>query len=172
MIKISPLWGFQLLQRLKVPHSYLWSQALIPKPSDWPAQINVTGFSFLKSGSAYSPPDDLVAFLRNGPTPIYIGFGSIVVKEPARLTDLIFEATKLAGVRAIVSKGWGGIGTATVPKNIYMIGNCPHVSTKTRNSPMLQKTATHSCEGLALPTCRLRRSPWRCRYDSSRHSTW
>lgn len=127
--QISPLWGFQLLHRLKVPHAYLWSQALIPKPADWPAHINVTGFSFLKDGSSYSPPNDLVTFLGNGPTPIYIGFGSIVVDEPARLTELIFEAIRLAGVRAIVSRGWGGIGASRLPKEVYMIGNCPHVST-------------------------------------------
>ncbi|KAJ6280307.1 glycosyltransferase [Bipolaris maydis] len=123
---ISPLWGFQLLRRLKVPHSYLWSQALIPKPSDWPEHLNVTGFSFLKAGSSYSPPDDLTAFLEKGPTPVYIGFGSIVVDDPVHLTNLIFEAIKLAGVRAIVSKGWGGIGTGKAPENVYMIGNCPH----------------------------------------------
>ncbi|XP_014559220.1 glycosyltransferase family 1 protein [Bipolaris victoriae FI3] len=123
---ISPLWGFQLLRRLKVPHSYLWSQALIPKPSDWPEHLNVTGFSFLKAGSSYSPPDDLTAFLEKGPTPVYIGFGSIVVDDPLHLTNLIFEAIKLAGVRAIISKGWGGIGADKAPENVYMIGNCPH----------------------------------------------
>ncbi|KAF2025017.1 UDP-Glycosyltransferase/glycogen phosphorylase [Setomelanomma holmii] len=123
---ISPLWGFQLLQRLRVPHSYLWSQTLIPKPSDWSSHLNITGFSFLKLGSSYSPPEDLIAFLEKGPTPVYIGFGSIVVDDPARLTKLIFEAVNKAGVRAIVSKGWGGMGAGDVPENVYLIGNCPH----------------------------------------------
>jgi sterol 3beta-glucosyltransferase len=59
---------------------------------------------------------------------VYIGFGSIVVADPLALTNLIFEAVELAGVRAIVSKGWGGMGTDKVPDNIYMIGNVPHVS--------------------------------------------
>jgi hypothetical protein len=126
MFQISPLWGFQLLQRLRVPHSYLWSQSLIPKPSDWPSHLNVSGFSFLKLGSSYSPPEDLVAFLEKGPTPVYVGFGSIVVDDPARLTKLIFEAVDKAGVRAIVSKGWGGMGGGEVPDNVYLIGNCPH----------------------------------------------
>jgi sterol 3beta-glucosyltransferase len=125
---MSPLWGFQLLQRLRVPHSYLWSQTLIPKPSDWPDHLNVTGFSFLKLASSYTPPEDLVTFLKRGPPPVYIGFGSIVVADPLALTNLIFKAVDLAGVRAIVSKGWGGMGTNQVPENIYMIGNSPHVS--------------------------------------------
>ncbi|KAH3904265.1 hypothetical protein HBH56_237920 [Parastagonospora nodorum] len=123
---ISPMWGFQLLQRLRVPHSYLWSQSLIARPPDWPPHLSVTGFSFLDQGSTYTPPEDLAAFLQKGPTPVYIGFGSIVVDDPKKLTELILEAVRLAGVRAIVSKGWGGIGGGEVPDSVYLIGNCPH----------------------------------------------
>ncbi|KAI8941132.1 hypothetical protein NX059_002370 [Plenodomus lindquistii] len=123
---ISPMWGFQLLQRLKVPYSYLWSQTLIPKPEDWPSHISVTGFSFLKAAQNYTPPRDLVQFLESGPPPVYIGFGSIVVDKPNELTKMLFEAVEKAGVRAIISKGWGGFGADQVPDNIYFIGNCPH----------------------------------------------
>lgn len=123
---MSPLWGHRLLPRLRIPYSYLWSQALIPRPSDWGEHINITGFSFLDAGSNYTPPDDLAEFLAKGPPPVYIGFGSIVVDDPVGLTKLLLEAVKLAGVRAIVSKGWGGVGGGDVPDNIYLIGNCPH----------------------------------------------
>ncbi|KAI9168006.1 UDP-Glycosyltransferase/glycogen phosphorylase [Paramyrothecium foliicola] len=123
---ISPLWGHQLLPRLRVPFTYLWSQSLIPKPRDWDSHINIAGFSFLKSGSSYTPPADLMAFLDAGPPPVYIGFGSIVVDDPESLTQLIFEAVKLAKVRAIVSKGWGGVGGTEVPNDIFLLGNCPH----------------------------------------------
>ena len=121
------MWGYQLLARLRVPHSYLWSEALIPKPSDWGPHISITGFSFLPLANSYTPPPDLVKFLDNGPTPIYIGFGSIVVDDPQALTRLVFSAVELAGVRAIVSKGWGGFGDGVdVPEGVYLIGNCPH----------------------------------------------
>lgn len=123
---ISPLWGHQLIPRLRVPYSYLWSQALIPRPSDWGDHISITGFSFLKAGSDYTPPQDLADFLAKGPPPVYIGFGSIVVDDPVGLTKLILEAVKLANVRAIVSKGWGGVGGGEVPDDVYLIGNCPH----------------------------------------------
>ena len=123
---ISPLWGHQLIPRLRVPYSYLWSQALIPRPSDWGPHISITGFSFLDAGSNYTPPQDLADFLAAGPAPVYIGFGSIVVDDPVGLTKLIFEAVKLAKVRAIVSKGWGGVGAGEVPEGVYLIGNCPH----------------------------------------------
>lgn len=86
----------------------------------------MTGFTFLKLGSDYSPPESPSTFLGAGPRPVYVGFGSIVVDDPLKLTKLIFEAVRLTGVRAIVSKGWGGVGTDDVPDGIYLIGNCPH----------------------------------------------
>jgi UDP:flavonoid glycosyltransferase YjiC (YdhE family) len=40
---------------------------------------------------------------------------------------LIFEAVKMAGCRALVSKGWGGFGSnADCPDNIFMLENTPH----------------------------------------------
>lgn len=40
---------------------------------------------------------------------------------------MIFEAVQLAGVRALVSKGWGGLGGEDdTPENIYMLDNTPH----------------------------------------------
>ncbi|RDW84681.1 UDP-glycosyltransferase phosphorylase [Coleophoma cylindrospora] len=123
---ISPLWGHLLLSRMKVPFTYLWSQELIPKPKDWGPHINIAGFSFLPLASSYQPPDDLMAFLNAGPPPVYIGFGSIVVDHPAELTRTIFGAIKRTGIRAIVSKGWGGLGEDTPPEGVFMLGNCPH----------------------------------------------
>ncbi|KAF2276148.1 UDP-Glycosyltransferase/glycogen phosphorylase [Westerdykella ornata] len=125
---ISPMWGYQLLPRLRVPYTYLWSESLIPRPQDWDSHINITGFSFLNQATSYTPPVDLSEFLESGPPPVYIGFGSIVVDDPQALTRLVLEAAKLANVRAIVSTGWGGVGGGgeEVPDNIYLIGNCPH----------------------------------------------
>ncbi|KAK0100746.1 hypothetical protein ONS95_007196 [Cadophora gregata] len=123
---ISPLWGHMLLSRMKVPFTYIWSSALIAKPPDWGSHINISGFAFLDQSSSYTPPDDLMAFLKAGPPPVYIGFGSIVVDKPNELTSMIFGAVKRAGVRALVSKGWGGLGAADVPEGVFLLGNVPH----------------------------------------------
>ncbi|KAG9230525.1 hypothetical protein BJ875DRAFT_384927 [Amylocarpus encephaloides] len=123
---ISPLWGHLLLSRMKVPFTYAWSSTLIHKPQDWQSHINITGFSFLKQASSYQPDDDLIEFLKAGPPPVYIGFGSIVVDDPNHLTNLIFGAVKRAGVRALVSKGWGGLGGEKPPEGIFLLGNVPH----------------------------------------------
>lgn len=67
-------------------------------------------------------------FLDDGSPPVYIGFGSIVVDNPDELTNLIFEATAKAGVRALVSKGWGGFGSdeLDIPDHCFLLGNVPH----------------------------------------------
>lgn len=124
---ISPLWGHQLLPRLRTPFTYLWSEALIPKPEDWGSHIGITGFSFLQLANSYTPPQELLDFLKAGPPPIYIGFGSIVLDNPKAVTQLIFEAVEKAGVRALVSKGWGDIGGSDlIAENIFLLGDCPH----------------------------------------------
>ena len=114
--------------RMRIPYTYIWSPALIPKPIDWGSHINIAGFQFLDLATNYTPDPALAKFLDEGPPPVYIGFGSIVVDDPNALTKLIFEAVKKAGVRALVSKGWGGFGAGEmdIPKEIHMLGNCPH----------------------------------------------
>ena len=124
---VSTLWAPGQLFRLKVPYTYMWSPGLIPKPSDWGPEIDIAGFVFLDLASSFKPPESLSKFLADGEPPVYIGFGSIVVDDPDQFTTLIFDATKKAGVRALVSKGWGGLGDeGNTPDNIYMLENTPH----------------------------------------------
>lgn len=136
--------GPSLPEALKVPHTYCWSPALVPKPKDWPAHIgmfifrlfgsnrdlssltisDVCGF-FFRDPPSYSPPSELTEFLQAGPPPVYIGFGSIVVEDPQKLIDTVVIAVVRSGVRAIISKGWSGLVGAPNP-NIHYIEDCPH----------------------------------------------
>ncbi|KAF2850174.1 glycosyltransferase family 1 protein [Plenodomus tracheiphilus IPT5] len=125
--EVSTLWAPGQLYRMKVPYTYMWSPGLIPKPKDWGPEIDISGFVFLDLASSFTPPNDLKRFLDDGDPPVYIGFGSIVVDDPDEFTNLIFDAVKMAGCRALVSKGWGGFGSnADCPDNVFMIDNCPH----------------------------------------------
>ena len=66
-------------------------------------------------------------FINAGPSPIYIGFGSIVVNDPSALTNIVFQAVKQTGQRALVSKGWGKLGNdMKIPENIMLVDNLPH----------------------------------------------
>jgi UDP:flavonoid glycosyltransferase YjiC (YdhE family) len=125
---MGPVWASTVYQRLAVPFTYCWSPALIPKPSDWGTHTSVAGFYFMdQQPSSYSPPPDLAEFLGAGPTPIYIGFGSIVIDDPKALTQIILEAVQRTGVRAIVSRGSAGLGAGVdIPKEVFLLGDCPH----------------------------------------------
>ncbi|KAJ5198476.1 uncharacterized protein N7498_007593 [Penicillium cinerascens] len=116
--------GPNLITELAVPVTYCWSRSLIPKPSDWPAHIDISGFIF-REPPDYTPPSDLDAFLSSGPAPVYIGFGSIVIDNPERMTRIILDAVQATGVRAIISRGWSNLGGPPVDGVIY-IDDCPH----------------------------------------------
>ncbi|KAJ3486781.1 hypothetical protein NLG97_g6546 [Lecanicillium saksenae] len=116
--------GPNLITELAIPVTYCWSPSLIPKPWDWPAHIDVTGFIF-REPPDYTPPSDLETFLSSGPPPIYIGFGSIVIDNPQRMISIILEAVQATGVRAVISKGWSNLGGPPQDGVIY-IDDCPH----------------------------------------------
>ena len=100
----------------------------MPKPKDWGKDTSVVGFYFLKAPSHYMPDPALTEFLASGPAPIYIGFGSIVVKNPEAMTTLILDAVTKSGQRALISKGWGNFGSraASSSSRVHFLGNVPH----------------------------------------------
>ncbi|XP_030933490.1 sterol 3-beta-glucosyltransferase UGT80A2 isoform X1 [Quercus lobata] len=110
-----------------IPHGYIWSPHLVPKPKDWGPKVDVVGFCFLDLASNYEPPESLVKWLEAGDKPIYIGFGSLPVEEPEKMTQIIVEALEITKQRGIINKGWGGLGDLAEPKDsIYLLDNCPH----------------------------------------------
>ncbi|KAL1836593.1 hypothetical protein VTJ49DRAFT_4897 [Mycothermus thermophilus] len=129
---VSTLWAPGATYRLHVPFTYLISPGLMPKPDDWGDEVEVAGFVFLDQAASYEPPEPLARFLADcpqGEPPVYIGFGSIVVDDPDRFTQMIIEAVARAGVRALVSKGWGGLGgdeDDKIPDDVFLLDSTPH----------------------------------------------
>ncbi|XPS77336.1 hypothetical protein M3J09_009362 [Ascochyta lentis] len=118
--------GPSLATTLKVPFTYCWSPALVPKPADWPSYIDVCG-CFFRDATHYEPTPELRSFIENGPPPVYIGFGSIVLEDPQRITAAIIEAVESNNFRAIVSKGWSKLGSrGESHKDVIFIDDCPH----------------------------------------------
>ncbi|KDN37111.1 hypothetical protein RSAG8_10386, partial [Rhizoctonia solani AG-8 WAC10335] len=118
-----------MIERCSVPWTYCLSPALVPKPGDWMSHIDVVGFYFLDLASDYSPPADLIDFLKSGAPPVYIGFGSIVLQNPQEMTKAILSGIAQAGVRAIVSPGWGGLDEDLIRSagpHVFALGNVPH----------------------------------------------
>lgn len=127
---VSTLWAPGQLSRLKVPMTYLWSPGLCPKPKDWGPEIDIAGYVFLDLASSFTPEQRLDKFVnqKSDKRIIYIGFGSISgIDDPEAFTRMIFEAVQKAGVRAVISKGWGlRDDVADIPDSICMVDNVPH----------------------------------------------
>lgn len=115
-----------LLSDNEVPFTYLFPASVIPKPADWGPHIDLANFIFLDQADTYTPPPDLLEFLAAGERPIYVGFGSCIVENPIETSRTIFAALERAGVRGIVSRGWGHLGGNAPPPNVYLIDDCPH----------------------------------------------
>jgi len=68
----------------------------------------------------------LLAFIESGNPPVYVGFGSVQIDNPKAFTDIVVEAVKQVGCRAIVGQGWTGLGNNQINKNIFCIGESDH----------------------------------------------
>lgn len=109
-----------------IPRLYGYSRHVAPVPSDWDSISFVTGYWFLHSAPDWEPPADLEAFLAQGSPPVYIGFGSMAAQDSAQTAQLVIEAVRQAGQRAILATGWGGLSPSEMPTNVYALQSAPH----------------------------------------------
>lgn len=122
---LSRLGPFPQMMRDKLPVIYGYSPTILPKPPDWNDAIHVPGYWFM-ADEAWQPPTELIAFLDAGPPPIYVGFGSMVSRDPARLTDGILAALARTGQRAIILSGWAGLAERELPSTVLRLDSVPH----------------------------------------------
>jgi len=102
------------------------SRHVVPDPPDWPPGVAATGFWFLDDDAPWTPPPALEAFLAAGEAPVYVGFGSMAGRDPARTTRLVVEALARAGVRGILASGWGGLAAGDLPPDVFALDEAPH----------------------------------------------
>jgi len=104
---------------------YAFSPLVSPRPRDWPKSAIVTGYWNLPDRTDWQPSEAFCAFLSKGPAPVYIGFGSMPFGAE-RNTQILREAVKAWGGRAVVARGWGGINPDDLPPSIFAIEKAPH----------------------------------------------
>jgi len=97
---------------------------LFPLEPAWHARMPHVGFLFVQPKEAALDPD-LEAWLDAGDPPVYVGFGSMMGKGPERMHDVVVEAITSIGRRALVSRGWAGLGE-NLPGGWRAIGDAPH----------------------------------------------
>jgi UDP:flavonoid glycosyltransferase YjiC (YdhE family) len=121
-----PLGGLRAeMLRSQQPVVHGYSEHVLPKPRNWPHFLYVTGYWFLRE-QGWSPPQELLDFLADGPPPVYAGFGSMIDRDPQRMTDIALDAVRFSGQRAIFLRGWGGLQQTDLPSNVLMIDHAPH----------------------------------------------
>jgi sterol 3beta-glucosyltransferase len=122
------------------PFLYNFSPHVVPPPLDWPDWVRVTGYWFLDESDMYEPPAELTAFIhkarKDGKKLVYVGFGSIVIDDPAALTKTVVDSVLKADVRCVLSKGWSdrlmdptkdaSKPEIPLPEEIFQIQSAPH----------------------------------------------
>lgn len=110
--------------RWTVLHGY--STVVAPKPPDWRPGLEVTGYWWAPSPPDYIPPSELLDFLAAGPPPVFVGFGSTMTtpQRAEQLSDIIAQAARHAGVRALVQAGWTSLHVAD--DAVLTIDDVPH----------------------------------------------
>lgn len=81
----------------------------------------------MREEPVYTPPEELSRFLRAGAVPVYVGFGSIVLENAKKITEIILEACEKADIRVIISRGWSQLrGNDPNTANVFYLRDCPH----------------------------------------------
>jgi UDP:flavonoid glycosyltransferase YjiC (YdhE family) len=116
---------FEQLGTHKIPIINGFSQHVVPRPNDWSEHIHTTGYWFPEN-NLLQPSKGLSAFIGAGEPPVFIGFGSMSIKDPRRTTDIILEALRQSGQRGILLMGWGGLGNQPLPDYVFKIDYVPY----------------------------------------------
>jgi sterol 3beta-glucosyltransferase len=121
----APFWGVFDETRRRIPVLNGFSAHLVPRAPDWGAQVHVTGYWFPEE-PAWQPPEGLARFVEAGPPPVFVGFGSMPMRDPARTTRTVLDALAWSGQRAILGAGWGGVGRGDLPKSVFPVEYVPY----------------------------------------------
>lgn len=110
-----------------LPHPALFAVDPLfwPLPADWQVTAHQTGFWHFDDDTPL--PDDVRRFLDDGDPPVYVGFGSMPVKDRAGRTRAIVDGVVASGRRALIAAGWAGLGTSgALPSSVMSIGHVSH----------------------------------------------
>jgi sterol 3beta-glucosyltransferase len=116
---------FSQLGTRQIPILNGFSQHVVQRPADWGEHIHIIGYWFSED-RRWQPPADLQAFIEAGSPPVFIGFGSMPVRDPQQTTAILLEALKQSGQRGVLHMGWGGIGNQALPDAVFKIDYAPY----------------------------------------------
>ncbi|MGW4688726.1 glycosyltransferase [Streptomyces sp. NPDC004244] len=98
--------------------------ALLPRPDDWRAGLEVVGNWWPHCPDDAALPPELADFLDAGPPPVFVGFGSMAADEGERLADIAVRALREAGLRGVLQAGAAGLHATG--DDVLAVGEVPH----------------------------------------------
>jgi UDP:flavonoid glycosyltransferase YjiC (YdhE family) len=122
--------ALRALRRDRVPVHHLVTRELLPEPTDWPSYLHNVGAVDVPAslreawGETHTDPA-LAAWLDAGEPPVFFGYGSMPVLDPAAALAMISEVARRLGVRALVGAGWSDLANATTD-DVYVATTFDH----------------------------------------------
>lgn len=127
VLGLPPLRGAQVFRLAAAgARVYGFSPHVLPADPRWPPHVQVSGFWHAATAPGYTPPADLAQFLAAGPPPVYVGFGSLLRRNPQALTETVLHALAKTGQRGLLLGGWGGLTASHLPANVLLVPEVPH----------------------------------------------
>ncbi|MEU1282810.1 glycosyltransferase [Kitasatospora sp. NPDC005856] len=120
---LPPLGVARARRNHRILHGF--SPSVVPRPADWHPRLEVAGYWWPPDHSGWQPPTRLLDFLSAGPPPVFVGFGSLVVPDPERLTATVLAAARATRVRLLLQSGWSELA-AEDSDSVLTIGDTPH----------------------------------------------
>jgi len=117
---------FGSMDRKQVPLLLAYSPAVVPRPRHWGDWVHVTGYWFLDDPPGWSPPGELLDFLRSGPRPVFVGFGSNPFPNPDAATERVVRALRRADRRGLLVAGGSGLATGRLADEVLSVDFVPH----------------------------------------------
>ena len=110
-------------QRLRhdrgVPVHHGISPVVLPRPADWPDHLRLDGFWWPHEPPGAGIPDEVTAFLADGPAPVVVTLGSM--SPESDVVQAVAAALKMTGARAVVQ------GNLDIDSgNVLHVGDVPH----------------------------------------------
>ena len=97
----------------RVPVVYGFSSLVVTRPADWPAWHRAAGYWTAPARGSWGREDARVAaFLRDGPPPVFVGFGSMTSRNPQRVLARVMEALRVVGCRGLLAGAAGRAAAA------------------------------------------------------------
>ena len=108
----------------RIPIIYPLSPALFEDVTSWQGHVELPGFFFLESEEKLD--SELEAFIKVGPAPIIISFGSMALKDPEVFKKNLLAALEKSANRAVILTGNTGM-TFESNDQIFATKGVPHL---------------------------------------------